>query len=123
MKNSAIIVNTSRGPIVNEKDLIYALKNKIIFGAGLDVYDVEPLPRKHVLRELSKSYNLVLTPHVGYVSEETYKKFHSGYVKAIKSFINGNPVNILNWLLKILKNFVLKINYMVMIRQINNYIL
>ena len=96
MKKTSIIVNTSRGPILNEKDLIYAIKNKVISGAGLDVFDNEPLPNKHVLRDLSRSHNLVLTPHIGYVSEETYQKFHSGYVKAIEGFINDKPINVLN---------------------------
>ncbi len=96
MKKSSILINTSRGPIINEKDLIYAIENKIISGAGLDVYNIEPLDKKHKLRELSKNFNMVLTPHIGYVSEETYSKFHEGYVKAIQAFIKGKPINILN---------------------------
>ena len=96
MKKSSIIINTSRGPIINENDLIHAIENKIISGAGLDVYDIEPLGEKHKLRELAKNFNLVLTPHIGYVSEETYKKFHEGYVTAIQAFMDGKPINILN---------------------------
>jgi len=96
MKKTSIIINTSRGPIVNEEDLIYCLENKKISGAGLDVYDIEPLPSGHVLRKLSKTLNLVLTPHIGYVSEETYKKFHEGYVLAIEAFLKNKPINILN---------------------------
>ena len=96
MKKSSIIINTSRGPILNENDLIYAIRNKLIFGAGLDVYDVEPLPKNHVFRKLSKNYNLVLTPHIGYVSNETYTKFHQGYVLAVKGFIDDKPINVLN---------------------------
>tara|TARA_B100000579_G_C22808166_1_gene843714 strand:- start:814 stop:1773 length:960 start_codon:yes stop_codon:yes gene_type:complete len=96
MKNSSIIINTSRGPIVNEKDLIYCLENKKISGAGLDVYDVEPLPSNHLLRKMSKTLNLVLTPHIGYVSEETYQKFHNGYVLAIEAFLKNKPINVLN---------------------------
>ena len=96
MKRSAIIINTSRGPIIKEKDLIFALEKKIISGLGLDVYDVEPLPSEHIFRKLIKKHNLVLTPHLGYVSSETFEKFHNGYVIAIKAFINGNPINKLN---------------------------
>ena len=96
MKKTSIIINTSRGPIINEEDLINSIKNHSISGVGLDVYDVEPLPEKHELRELSNNYNVVLTPHLGYVSEETYKKFHQGYVEAILSYINGKPINVLN---------------------------
>ena len=96
MKKTAIIINTSRGPIINEKDLINSIKNHLISGVGLDVYDVEPLPEKHEFRELSNNYNVVLTPHLGYVSSETYEKFHQGYVDAIISYINGKPINVLN---------------------------
>ena len=96
MKKSAIIINTSRGPIINEKDLINSIKNYTISGVGLDVYEVEPLPEKHEFRELSKNYNVVLTPHLGYVSSETYEKFHQGYVNTILSYINGKPINLLN---------------------------
>ena len=96
MKKTAIIINTSRGPIINEKDLINSIKNHSISGVGLDVYDIEPLPKKHEFRELSHNYNVVLTPHLGYVSSETYVKFHQGYVDAILSYINGKPINVLN---------------------------
>ena len=96
MKKTAIIINTSRGPIINERDLINSIKKLSISGLGLDVYDVEPLPEKHEFRELSKNYNVVLTPHLGYVSSETYEKFHQGYVEAIHSYINGKPINVLN---------------------------
>ena len=96
MKGSSIIINTSRGPIIKEDDLIYSLKNRVISGAGLDVYDQEPLPKNHELRVLMGNYNLVLTPHIGYVSMETYEKFHQGYVDAIISYINGKPINLLN---------------------------
>jgi phosphoglycerate dehydrogenase-like enzyme len=96
MKKTAIIINTSRGPIIKEKDLINSIKNHSISGVGLDVYDVEPLPVKHEFRQLSQNYNVVLTPHLGYVSSETYEKFHQGYVEAIRSYINGKPINVLN---------------------------
>tara|TARA_B100000242_G_C42995698_1_gene462406 strand:- start:235 stop:1191 length:957 start_codon:yes stop_codon:yes gene_type:complete len=90
MKKGSVIVNTSRGPIINEQDLIDALNNSIISCAALDVYDQEPLPRNHILR---KTKNLILTPHIGYVSEEAYEKFFNGYLKAIEAFINKNPIN------------------------------
>ena len=96
MKKTSIIINTSRGPIINEKDLISCIKSNCISGVGLDVYDVEPLPVEHELRKLSQNFNVVLTPHLGYVSSETYEKFHQGYVDAILSYINGKPINMLN---------------------------
>ena len=96
MKDTSIIVNTSRGPIINEEDLIYSLKNKKIYGAGLDVFDIEPLPKNHELRVLATKYNLVLTPHIGYVSEETYGKFYQGYVDGISAYLEGKPINLLN---------------------------
>ena len=96
MKKTAIIINTSRGPIINQNDLINSIKNHSISGVGLDVYDIEPLPEKHEFRELSQNHNVVLTPHLGYVSSETYEKFYQGYVEAIRSYINGKPINVLN---------------------------
>ena len=96
MKKTSIIINTSRGPIINEKDLINAIRSHHISGVGLDVYNIEPLPKKHELRKLSQNYNVVLTPHLGYVSRETYEKFHQGYVNAILAFIKNKPVNLIN---------------------------
>jgi phosphoglycerate dehydrogenase-like enzyme len=90
MKKGSVMVNTSRGPIIKEQDLIEALNNDIISCAALDVYDQEPLPRDHILR---KTKNLILTPHIGYVSEEAYEKFYNGYLIAIKGFIEKEPVN------------------------------
>ena len=90
MKKKSIIVNTSRGPIINEQDLIDALNYGTISFAALDVYDHEPLPKNHILR---KTKNTILTPHIGYVSEESYEKFFNGYLKAIEGFINKNPIN------------------------------
>jgi len=90
MKKVSIIVNTSRGPIIKEHDLIKALNNNVISCAALDVYDQEPLPSDHILR---KTKNLILTPHIGYVSKEAYEKFFNGYLKAIEGFINKNPIN------------------------------
>ena len=90
MKKGSVVVNTSRGPIIKEQDLIKALNNNIISCAALDVYDQEPLPRNHILR---KTKNLILTPHIGYVSEETYEKFFNGYLKAIEAFIDKKSIN------------------------------
>ena len=92
MKKDSFLVNTSRGPIVKENDLIKCLQNKIIGGAALDVFDIEPLPANHYLRSVE---NLILTPHIGYVSSEAYTKFFKGYVKAIEAFLEGNPINII----------------------------
>ena len=90
MKKESVIVNTSRGPIIKEQDLIEALNKRTISCAALDVYDKEPLPVDHILR---KTQNTILTPHIGYVSVEAYEKFFNGYLKAIESFLNGKPVN------------------------------
>ena len=90
MKKGSVIVNTSRGPIIKEQDLIDALNNKVISCAALDVYDQEPLPKDHILR---KTKNTILTPHIGYVSYEAYEKFFSGYLEGIKAFLNKKPIN------------------------------
>ena len=90
MKKESVIVNTSRGPIIKEQDLIDVLNQGAISCAALDVFDQEPLPAGHILR---KTKNTILTPHIGYVSEEAYKKFFNGYLKAIEAFLNGKPIN------------------------------
>ena len=90
MKKKSVIVNTSRGPIIKEDDLINALNSDVISCAALDVYDPEPLPRDHILRTTK---NLILTPHIGYVSEEAYEKFFNGYLKAIEAFLDQKPIN------------------------------
>ena len=93
MKKNSVLVNTSRGPIINEKDLIDSLNSGIISFAALDVYDQEPLPKNHILR---KTKNTVLTPHIGYVSYEAYEKFFTGYLLAIEAFLNKAPLNQIN---------------------------
>ncbi len=90
MKKHSVLVNTSRGPIIIEQDLIDALNRGIISCAALDVYDQEPLPEEHILR---KTKNLILTPHIGYVSVETYDMFFNGYLRAIEAFLDGKPIN------------------------------
>jgi phosphoglycerate dehydrogenase-like enzyme len=92
MKPSAILVNTSRGPIVEEAALIDVLQRKAIAGAGLDVFDVEPLPLDHPLRRLE---NTVITPHLGYVEEANYRAYFTGYVDAIRGYLDGKPVNVM----------------------------
>ena len=93
MKPTAYLVNTSRGPIVDEPALIQALQSGAIAGAGLDVFDVEPLPLDHPLRRLD---NIVITPHLGYVTDETYCIFYGDALEDIQAFLRGEPVRVLN---------------------------
>jgi phosphoglycerate dehydrogenase-like enzyme len=93
MKPTARLVNTSRGPIVDEAALVACLRGGQIAGAALDVYDVEPLPPDHPLRTLP---NVVLTPHLGYVTENSYRAFYGGAVEDIAAFLAGSPVRVLN---------------------------
>ena len=92
MKPTAYFINTSRGPIVDEAALIDALESGSIAGAGLDVYDIEPLPGDHPLRGLA---NTVLTPHQGYVTKENYETFFTATVANIRAWLDGVPVNVL----------------------------
>jgi phosphoglycerate dehydrogenase-like enzyme len=93
MKRSAYLINTSRGPIVDEGALVQALRQGTIAGAALDVYDEEPLPLDHPLRQLA---NTVITPHLGYVTVETYKIFYGHAVEDIQAFLQGKPVRVIN---------------------------
>jgi D-3-phosphoglycerate dehydrogenase len=92
MKPSAYIVNTSRGPIIEEAALLATLRDKKIAGAGLDVFDVEPLPTDHPLRKLD---NVVLTPHLGYVATQNYRAYFGGVVDDIRAFLDGKPVRVM----------------------------
>jgi len=92
MKKSSYLINTSRGPIVDEGALLAALREKHIAGAGLDVFDVEPLPLDHPLRKLD---NVVLTPHLGYVASQNYRVYFDGMVEDIRAFLDGKPVRVL----------------------------
>src|SRR6476661_632606 len=93
MKKTAYLINTSRGPIVDEKALIAALQSKSIAGAGLDVFDVEPLPLDHPFRKMD---NDVITPHLGYVSEQNYRHYLAGVVDDIRGFLDGKPVRVID---------------------------
>ena len=93
MKPTAYVINTSRGPIVDEAALIAALRDGTIAGAGLDVFDEEPLPLDHPLR---RTANTVITPHIGYVTEETYTVFFAETVENIQAFLQGAPVRVLH---------------------------
>ena len=93
MKPTAYLVNTSRGPIVDEAALVDALEKCAIAGAGLDVFDQEPLPPDHPLRRLE---NTVITPHIGYVTEETYRVFFGDALEDVCAYLAGSPVRLLN---------------------------
>lgn len=93
MKPSAFLINTSRGPIVDESALIEVLRAGRIAGAGLDVYDVEPLPVDHPLRSL---HNTLLLPHIGYVTSDNYRTFYRHAVEDITAFTAGTPIRVLS---------------------------
>ena len=92
MKPTAFLINTSRGPIVDEPSLMAALGSRKLAGAGLDTFDVEPLPLNHPLRKLD---NVVLTPHLGYVSQEGYRVYYTQMVDDIRQWLAGSPVRVL----------------------------
>ena len=93
MKPTAFLINTSRGPIVDEAALIAALRARKIAGAGLDVFDEEPLPAGHPLRSLD---NVVATPHMGYVTADTYRVFYGEAAADVIAWLDGKPVRVLN---------------------------
>ena len=92
MKKTAYLINTSRGPIINEDDLIIALSTNEIAGAGLDVYNKEPLPENNKLRFLP---NALLTPHIGYVTAENYTIFYNQMIENLEACQNGKPIRII----------------------------
>ncbi len=92
MKKTAFLINTSRGPIVNEDDLIIALSTNEIAGAGLDVFEKEPLPENNKLRFLP---NALLTPHIGYVTAENYNIFYNQMIEALESCVDGKPIRVI----------------------------
>jgi len=89
MKKTSFIINTSRGPIINEDDLIIALSTNVIAGAGLDVYEKEPLPENNKLRFLP---NALLTPHIGYVTAENYSIFYTQMIESLEACVDGKPI-------------------------------
>ena len=93
MKKSSFLINTSRGPIINENDLVEALKDEKIAGAGLDVYDKEPLSQDHKLRFLS---NALLLPQIGYVTAENYSKFYLQMIENLNSILEDKPLRIIS---------------------------
>ena len=93
MKKTAFLINTSRGKIINEEDLIQSLKDEKIAGAGLDVYDREPLPQDHKLRFLP---NALLLPHIGYVTAENYSKFYIQMIENLESCLKDSPIRVIN---------------------------
>ena len=89
MKKTSFIINTSRGLIINENDLVEALKDEKVAGVGLDVYEKEPLPQDHKLRFLP---NALLLPHIGYVTAENYSKFYLQMIENLESCLKNNPL-------------------------------
>ena len=92
MKPSALLVNTSRGPLVNEDALIDTLGERRIKGAALDVFDVEPLPAAHPFRSLD---NVLATPHIGFVTEDTLRMFYTDTVDNISAWLDGAPIRVI----------------------------
>jgi phosphoglycerate dehydrogenase-like enzyme len=92
LKPTALLINTSRGPIIDQAPLLEALRNKKIGGAGFDVYDVEPLPVDHPFRKLD---NVVLTPHLGYVSQQNYRVYFPHVIEDIRGWLDGKPVRVI----------------------------
>jgi phosphoglycerate dehydrogenase-like enzyme len=93
MKSSAYLINTSRGPIVDERALIDTLKNKCIAGAGIDVFDVEPLPLDHPFRKMD---NVLLTGHTGYLVRDGIANAYVESVENIQHWLSGKPIRVLN---------------------------
>jgi len=92
MKKTAFLINTSRGSIINEDDLIIALSTNVIAGAGLDVYEKEPLPEGNKLRFLP---NALLMPHVGYVTAENYSVFYTQMIEGLEACVNDKPIRVI----------------------------
>ncbi len=93
MKKTAFIINTSRAHIINEDDLIIALSTNVIAGAGIDVYEKEPLPENHKLRFLP---NALLLPHIGYVTAENYSIFYNQMIENLEACVNDKPIRVIN---------------------------
>ena len=91
MKRSALLINTSRGPLINEAALLDALRKEAISGFGVDVYDEEPLPADHPFRSLA---NVVMTPHIGFVTADNYRTYYGGAVEGIRAWLDGKPIRV-----------------------------
>ena len=92
MRRGVLVLNSSRGPIIDEAALVAGLQSGQVGGAGLDVFDVEPLPSNHPFRTLE---NVIATPHLGYVTERTYDAYFTGIVGAIEAWLAGAPIRVL----------------------------
>ena len=92
MKKTSFLINTSRGPIVNEDDLIIALSTNVIAGAGIDVYEKEPLPSDHKLRFVQ---NALILPHIGYVTAENYSIFYPQMFENLEACVLGKPIRVI----------------------------
>ena len=93
MKKTSFVINTSRGEIINEDDLIIALSTNVIAGAGIDVYEKEPLPSTHKLRFIP---NALLLPHLGYVTVENYSMFYKQMIENLDACVSGKPIRVIN---------------------------
>ena len=91
MKPESILINTARGPLVDEQALLEALRSGQIRGAGIDVYDQEPLPADHPIRTLP---NALVTPHLGYSVRETFEAFYRQTVENLESWLDGQPIRL-----------------------------
>ncbi len=94
MKKTTYLINTSRGPIVNEDDLIIALSTNVIAGAGIDVYEKEPLPEGHKLRFVP---NALILPHIGYVTAENYSIFYTQMIENLEACLEGKPIRVIEY--------------------------
>ena len=92
MKKTTFLINTSRGPIVNEDDLIIALSTNVIAGAGIDVFEKEPLPEGHKLRFIQ---NALILPHLGYVTAENYSIFYTQMIENLEACVDGKPIRLI----------------------------
>ena len=92
MKKTAFLINTARGSIVNEDDLIIALSTNVIAGVGIDVYEKEPLPSDHKLRFIP---NALVLPHIGYVTMENYSIFYTQMFENLESCVSGKPIRVI----------------------------
>jgi phosphoglycerate dehydrogenase-like enzyme len=93
MKRGALLINTSRGPLINEASLLKILSEGAIGGFGVDVFDEEPLRSDHPFRRLS---NVVLTPHIGFVTADNYRTYYGGAVEGIRAWLDGKPIRVAN---------------------------